>query len=173
MVTLHDNENASEGARVDGARLNQAHARRGDSPPLKFRAIGPVIRAAGLATWTIMFVALFLLASTIVWLSEPGIETLENSAWLMFQVVTTIGLGDFTCVSLAGRAAAVVLSTYSVLYLALITGAVVSYCQERMHARRNASVAHFLDQLEHLPELSHDELVELSEAAKRYSRQIK
>ena len=37
-----------------------------------------------------------------------------------------------------------------------------------MRARRNASVAHFLDQLEHLPELSHEELVELSEKVKKF-----
>ena len=85
----------------------------------------------------------------------------------MFQVVTTIGLGDFTCTSLLGRGAAIVLSVYSVFFLALITGVVVSYCSERMNARRDESVAQFIDQLEHLPELSRDELAELSEKVKR------
>ena len=136
--------------------------------PLKFRAIWPVIRAAGLVPWTIAFAVLFVAASVIVAANEPAIGGFANSAWLMFQVVTTIGLGDFTCTSLVGRAAAVVLSIYSVFFLALITGAVVSYCQERMSARRDESVAHFLDQLEHLPELTPDELAALSEKVKRF-----
>ena len=138
--------------------------------PLRLRTVWPVIRAAGLLPWTVAFAVLFVVASFLVAEFEPGVGGFGNAAWLMFQVVTTIGLGDYTCASLVGRVAAVVLSVYSVLFLALITGAVVSYCQERMNARRDASVAHFLDQLEHLPELSQDELAELSEKVKKLGR---
>ena len=141
--------------------------------PLRVRAIWPVIRAAGLVPWTIAFMVLFIVAVIAVNAAEPSIGGVANTAWLMFQVVTTIGLGDFTCTSVVGRIAAIALSIYSVLFLALITGAVVSYCQERMKARRNESVARFIDQLEHLPELSHDELVDLSEKVKRVHRNAK
>ena len=137
---------------------------------LKFRAVWPVIRAAGLVPWTMMFVILFLAVTLIVDVSEPGMDGLGNTAWLMFQVVTTIGLGDFTPVSIVGRVATVILSTYSVLFLALVTGAVVSYCQERLKAHQNESAAHFIDQLEHLPELSHEELVDLSDKVKRFNQ---
>jgi len=138
--------------------------------PLKIRMILPVIRAAGLVTWSVAFVILFLVASTLVTVFEPGIGNFGNAAWLMFEVVTTIGLGDFTCVSAVGRCVVVVLSLYSVFFLALITGAVVSFCQESMNVRRNESVAHFIDQLEHLPELSHEELVDLSEKVKKFDK---
>lgn len=138
---------------------------------LKFRAVWPVIRAAGLVPWTIMFVILFVCATFAVDIFEPSVEGLDNSAWLMFQVVTTIGLGDYTCTSDVGRIAAIILSGYSVLFLALITGAVVSYCQEMMRVRRDESIAHFIDQLRHLPELSHEELVELSEKVRRFERE--
>lgn len=137
--------------------------------PFRFRVIGPVIKAAGLVPWTILFTVLFILASIIVAVAEPAIGGFENALWLMFQVVTTIGLGDFTCTSFPARAATVVLSVYSVFFLATITGAVVSYCQERMRVRQNESVAHFIDQLEHLPELSREELTELSEKVKRFA----
>ena len=137
---------------------------------LGFRIILPVIRAAGLVPWAVVFAVGFVAAACTVAACEPGISSFGDSAWLMFEVVTTIGLGDFTCVTPLGRIAVAGLSVYSVFFLALITGAVVSYCQERMAARRNESVAHFIDQLEHLPELSHDELVELSEKVKRLDR---
>jgi len=140
---------------------------------LKIRTIWLIIRAAGLVSWTVAFVVLFLIASILVAAFEPGIGGFGNAAWLMFQVVTTIGLGDYTCVSVAGRICAILLSVYSVFYLALITGAVVSYCQERMRARRNASVAQFIDRLQHLPDLSHEELVELSEKVKEFDRRFK
>ncbi len=137
---------------------------------LKPRAIGLIIKASGLLPSTVAFVALFLVCSVLVALFEPNVNGFANSLWFMFQVVTTIGLGDFTATSFVGRAAAVVLSVYSVFFLALITGVVVSFCSERMRARRGESIAHFLDQLEHLPELSTEELTELSEKVKRFER---
>lgn len=133
---------------------------------LKPRAIGLIIKASGLLPSTIAFIALFLVCSILVALFEPNVNGFANSLWFMFQVVTTIGLGDFTATSFVGRAAAVVLSVYSAFFLALITGVVVSFCSERMRARRGESIAHFLDQLEHLPELSTEELTELSEKVK-------
>lgn len=139
---------------------------------LKIRSIGPIIRAAGLIPWTAVFAVLYVVCAVIVMLFEPAITSFGDSAWFLFQVVTTIGLGDFTAVSFVGRATATVLSIYSIFFLALITGAVVSFCSEQMRARRNESVAHFIDQLEHLPELDHDELVELSEKVKKLHRRF-
>ena len=137
---------------------------------LKFRAVWPVIRAAGLVPWTAVFAVLYVAAIVIVVSVEPALNGIADSAWLMFQVVTTIGLGDFTCTTLVGRLVTIALSLYSVFFLALVTGAVVSYCSETMNARRDQSVAQFLDQLEHLPELSTDELEELSEKVKLLHR---
>ena len=141
-------------------------------PFLNFRVIGLVIRASGLGTWTTVFIVLFFASSVMVSMFEPGVGGFGNAMWLMFQVVTTIGLGDFTAVSFIGRAAVVVLSFYSVFYLALITGAVVILCTESMSARRDASIAHFLYQLEHLPELSTEELTALSEKVKKFKKAV-
>ncbi|MDO4536875.1 MAG: potassium channel family protein [Coriobacteriales bacterium] len=134
--------------------------------PLRPRAIIPIIRAAGLIQWSVVFVLLFCVVSAVVAMAEPTIDSFGDAAWVMFQAVTTIGFGDYSCVTAAGRLAIVVLSCYSVFYLALLTGAVVTYCTERMNASRDESVAHFIDQLEHLPELRHDELVRLSSKVK-------
>ena len=129
---------------------------------LSARALLLIIRAARLVPWTGVFCVVFVLASIIVFMAEPSMETFGDSAWLMFQVVTTIGLGDFTCVTHVGRFAVVLLSVYSVFFFALITSGAVSYCLERMRAQRDESIAHFIDQLEHLSDLSKDELEELS-----------
>ena len=137
---------------------------------LRLRTMGPVIRAAGLVSWTIVFALLYLASATVVAVSEPDIGGFGNAAWLMFQAVTTIGFGDFTCTSIAGRIATVMLSAYSVIFLAPLTGAIVSFCPESMRARRNESIAHFIDQLEHLPELSPDELAALSAKVKDFNR---
>ena len=134
------------------------------------RVLWQVIRAAGLMWWTVGFAIVYIIAVFLVNWAEPQVGDVWDAAWLMFQVVTTIGLGDYTCTTAVGRAATIVLSLYSVFFLALITGAVVSFCTESMRARRGTSVAEFIDQLEHLPELSHEELVDLSEKVKRFER---
>ncbi|MDO4533618.1 MAG: potassium channel family protein, partial [Coriobacteriia bacterium] len=118
------------------------------------RVLWQVIRAAGLMWWAVGFIIVYVIAVFLVNWAEPGFENAWDAAWLMFQVVTTIGLGDYTCVTAAGRVATVVLSLYSVFFLALLTGAVVSFCTESMRARRGTSVAEFIDQLERLPELN-------------------
>lgn len=159
---------SAEDNKLGNSRLGTGEIPIRNPKTMHLHTILPVIRAAGLVPWTWAFILLFIIASGLVAAFEPTIKNFGDGAWLMFEVVTTIGLGDFTCTTFVGRAATVVLSVYSVLFLALITGVTVSYCNERMHYRRDKSVAHFIDQLERLPELSHEELVELSEKVKRF-----
>lgn len=145
--------------------MDHKHSLR--SGQLRPRVLWSVIKAAGLVPATVSFAITFVICACVVSAVEPGVGGLANAAWFLFTVVTTIGLGDYTCVTVVGRLTTVVLSIYSVFFLALITGAVVSYCNEIMKAKRNESVAQFLHELEHLPELSHDELVQLSNRVKR------
>lgn len=130
--------------------------------PLRPRVFWRVVKVAGLVPMTLTFGLLFAIATAVVAATEPTFSGMGDAAWFLFTVVTTIGLGDFTCVTLAGRIATILLSLYSVFYLALVTGAVVSFCGEALKLQRDESVAAFLDQLEHLPELSPEELADLS-----------
>ena len=82
--------------------------------------------------------------------------------WCCFQAVTTIGYGDITVTSAVGRAIVVALSVVGILF-----AAVVSYCNELMLARRNESLALYLDKLEHLDQLTQGELAELSRKVRR------
>lgn len=87
--------------------------------------------------------------------------------WCCFQAVTTIGYGDITVTSAVGRAIVVALSVVGILFVAVLTAAVVSYCNELMLARRNESLALYLDKLEHLDQLTQGELAELSRKVRR------
>lgn len=135
--------------------------------PLRPRILWTIVKAAGLVPMTVSFVIFFILAAVLIDAFEPGINSLGDAAWFLYVVIITIGLGDYTCVTVAGRLVTVALSLYSVFFLALITGTVVSYCSERLKAERNESIAAFIDKLRRLPELSHEELVDLSEQIKR------
>ena len=134
--------------------------------PLRPRILWQVVKAAGLLPITTVFGALFVVNSVVAWVFEPDIGTFGDAAWFTFAVVTTVGLGDFTCETAVGRLTTIVMSLYSIFYLALVTGAVVNYCSERLKAQRDESIAALVDKLERLPELSHEELVEISERVK-------
>ena len=120
----------------------------------KLRTVAAVIKASGLAPSAIAFAVLFFSAVFAVHATEPGVVSLGDAVWLCFQVVTTIGLGDFTSTTMVGRLATMLLSAYSVFFLAIVTGAVVSYCSEVMRRDWDEDVSELLDELDRLPELS-------------------
>ena len=57
-----------------------------------------------------------------------------------------------------------------VLIIAVVPGVITSYYVESTKLRADESSAKFLDDLERLPELSKEELVELSEKVKKFNR---
>ena len=56
-----------------------------------------------------------------------------------------------------------------IMTAAMIPGVVVTYYTEYQKARQDETVSTFLEKLEHLPELSKEELEELSERVKKYN----
>lgn len=132
----------------------------------KFRAVFPIVRAAGLGYATVVFALVFLVASGIISWIEPNLS-FGDSSWLCFQAISTIGFGDMTVSAPASRIAIVVLSLFSIIYLAVITGVVVAYCTEMLKHRNDASIAAHLSDLENLDKLSPEELKALSAKIKR------
>ena len=135
----------------------------------RFRSIVTVIRSAGLAWATVVFLVIFAVCASIIAFLEPSIKE-GDALWSCFQAVVTIGYGDVVPTTPAGRLAIVVLSLFSVFYLAVITGAVVTWCQDGLRTRRDESVAAFIDQLEHLEDLDKDQLAELSRKIRSFRR---
>ena len=61
---------------------------------------------------------------------DPGIPSFEDALWYCFAVVTTIGFGDFSAITLPGRAISVVLGLYGIIVVALITSIIVNFYNE-------------------------------------------
>lgn len=132
------------------------------------RMLGNILRHTGFARITAVFGVLFLFCSLMVWLADPGCLTFGDGMWFSFEAVSTIGFGDIEAAGPIARAATVVLSIFSVFYIALITGVVVNYCSNLIKARQKDTLANFVDSLEHLEEKTPEELAELSARVREY-----
>lgn len=112
-------------------------------------------------------------AAAVLTVWEPGIERFGDGVWYCFVAATTIGFGDICVTTVLGRVITVLVSMYGILMTAMVPGVVVSYYMEYLKVREKETVSVFLEQLERLPELSEEELEELSERVKQFSKKIK
>lgn len=129
-----------------------------------------VFKQTGALKLLLSYVVVFVSVSVGIWIVEPHIESLFDSIWYCFSVATTIGFGDITATTFLGRALSIFLSVCSVLIISLVPGIITSYYIESTRLRANESTAKFINDLEHLPELSKEELQELSEKVKNFHR---
>ena len=70
-------------------------------------------------------------ASLILPACEPGIATFGDALWYCFMLVTTIGLGDFTAQTNAGRLISVIVGLYGIVVFALVTSILVNIYNEK------------------------------------------
>lgn len=106
------------------------------------------------------------LDALVIFLADPSILTYKDALWYCYAVISTAGFGDVVATSLIARIASVLLTIYSILVIALITGVIVNFYNQLIQAKQKDTLSAFADKIQRLPELSHEELVEISENAK-------
>ena len=136
----------------------------------KSKLIIKVLKRTGAIKMLYGFIGLFLAISLLIMIFEPKINTFSDSIWYCFNVMTTIGFGDVTSVTIVGRVLSIILSVYSILIIAVIPGVLTSYYIESIKLRSNESMEKFMNDLERLPELSKEELSDLSERIKQFQK---
>lgn len=139
-----------------------------DETMKKLKVLGRVLRHTGADKIIAGFIGFLLLCSLVIWLCEPEIHTWRETLWYCFTVVSTIGFGDVVVHTAISRILSVALSIYAVITLAIFTGVIVNYFTQLVELRQKESLTAVLDKLEHLPELSSEELTQLSEQIMRF-----
>ena len=116
------------------------------------------------------YLIVFFVCAIPIWLIEPHIHSYIDSLWFCFASATSIGYGDVVAVTLVGRIITVVLSVYSIAVIAIVTAVITSFFTDLARFRANESVREFVDELEHLPELSKEELENLSQRVEDFQK---
>jgi exosortase/archaeosortase len=116
-----------------------------------------------------VYLVVYFVFSLFIWSCDPDIKDLSDALWFTFQTVTTIGYGDLQATSVLGRALTVILAIYSIAIVAIFTGIIAGFYVEIVKLKNKEDVTEFLENLERLPEMDHDELVKISERAKELS----
>lgn len=114
------------------------------------------------------FIINLFVVALLIQIAEPEILTYRDSLWYCYVFIATIGFGDIVAVTFVGRILTVYLSLHAILVIALIPGVIVSYYMEVVNRREKETVTVFLDKLEHLPELSQEELRQIADKVKKF-----
>lgn len=133
----------------------------------KYRLLWFIVRRTHTDKLLYAFLVNLFVVALFITMAEPQITHYGDGLWYTFVACTTIGFGDFAAVTLIGRILTVYMAVNEILLVAIIPGVVVSYYLEVIHRRERESLTVFLDKLEHLPELSEEELREISNRVKK------
>lgn len=133
----------------------------------KLHTLKTVLKSTRADKIIVGFVVFVLLAALVIWIVEPEIPHYLDALWYCYTVFSTVGFGDFVAITWVGRIISILITIYSLFVIAIVTGVVVSYYSERIRIRYDRSKEVILNKLERLPELSKEELEELSETIKK------
>lgn len=117
------------------------------------------------------FFAFIFIVGAIIAIVEPEIHTYRDALWYCYACVTTIGFGDVTVTTAISKLISVILSIYAAFIIAIVTGVVVNFYNQLIKLRQQETLTAFLDKLEHLPELSKEELAQMAERAKHFEKE--
>ena len=106
------------------------------------------------------YIVFLFVSAAIIQLVEPDINRYGDALWYCYAVLSTAGFGDIVAITFIGKLVSVLVTIYTIFVVAIVTGVV------EMQRRETAMM--FLDKLERLPELSKEELEDISKRVKKF-----
>lgn len=139
----------------------------------KLRMLWKIIKFSYADRITLIYLLTLGFSAILIYLIDPAFKTIGNAIWYIYSVITTSGFGDIIPQTIIGKVITIIVGLFSLFMVALVTGVVVNFFTEFAKARRNESITQFIDQLEHLSELSKDELTEISQKVRNFKKNRK
>lgn len=113
------------------------------------------------------FIVFLFAVAAVIELAEPDINRYGDALWYCYAVISTAGFGDVVAVTFIGKICSVLLTVYAIFVTAIVTGVVVNFYTQMVEMQRKETIAMFMDQLERLPELSREELENISQKVRK------
>lgn len=140
---------------------------------LGLKRIIKVINRTGAFKILLSYLFALVLGGILMVFIEPQIDNVFDGIYFCFVASTTIGFGDIVPVTVIGKIITVIVTLFGILTAAMVPGVVVAYYTEYLKLREKETISTFLEKLERLPEMSKDELEELSERVKDFNKKRK
>ena len=134
------------------------------------RRIGKLLWHTGTIKIFFAYVVVLCISGLILRFIEPQVDTFFDGIYFSFVASTTIGFGDIVPVTVPGKVITILTTMIGILTVAMVPGVVVAYYTEYLKAKENETVSTFLEKLDRLPELSKEELEELSERVRQFKK---
>ena len=121
----------------------------------------------------ITYLVFVLCSGLVVLLAEPDIKSYSDALWYLYAVISTAGFGDIVVTTALSKIMSVLVTIYSTLVIAIVTGVVVNFYTEITELSRKETLTAFMYKLERLDTMSKDELKEISQQVKKFNENIK
>ena len=119
------------------------------------------------------YLVFVLCCGLVVLLIEPDIDSYGDALWYLYAVISTAGFGDIIVTTALAKIITLLVTVYSTLVIAIVTGVVVNFYTEITELSKKETLTAFMDRLEHLDSMSKDELREISRQVKKFNDNIK
>ena len=103
------------------------------------------------------YIVFLFVSAAIIQLVELDINHYGDALWYCYAVLSTAGFGDIVAITFIGKLVSVLVTIYTINYYGQI-----------VEMQRRETAVMFLDKLERLPELSKEELEDISKRVKKF-----
>lgn len=134
------------------------------------RRIGRLLVHTGTMKIAIAYLIILCIGGVVLSFIEPQVNGIFEGFYFCFIASTSVGFGDIVPVTVWGRIITMIVTIFGILTVAMVPGVVVAYYTEYLKIKEKETVSTFLEKLERLPELSREELTELSERVKEFNK---
>ncbi len=117
----------------------------------------------------IVYLVFVMFSALLILLVDPAITRYGDALWYCYAVISTAGFGDVVATTMLSKVISVLVTAYSTIVIAIVTGVVVNFYTEITERQRKETLAAFMDKLEHLDSMSKDELREISTQVKSFN----
>lgn len=110
----------------------------------------------------VVFVAVYWIVAYLIFSIDPAFNSFGTAIWYCFELISTIGFGEVVAVSTIGKILSACLSLFSIAVIAIVTSTIVNYYHLALRRHEDAEMILMMKKLEHLHELSNEELKAIS-----------